>query len=607
MKTFKKTILITIVVLVFGGAIFITNLIWFRPFNINHFYNKVFIEFALDNPELVTGLGIPVMSDLYNDQLTDMSVAFNERQNEKTRGSLQTLLSYDRENQSEAELLNTDILAWFLQNTVDGMVYDYHNYPVNQMTGIQIGLPNMMQTSHNIIDEEDAEAYIKRLNAFPVKFDQLMEGLKIREEKGIIPPNFIIDITLKGMKEFVELTPKENSLYTNLVEKLDDLEGVDEESKNQYLAECEKAIVESVYPSWQSVIDLYEDWNDRLATSDAGVWKFPDGDKYYAQQVRNHTTTDLTPAEIHEIGLSEVARIKKEMWEILISQGYADTTRTLGDYITELNSEERFLFENTDEGREECIAEYQRIIDHISQNLDGVFGLRPKDTVEVRRVPEFRQEGSAGAYYQPPALDGSRPGVFYTNLRDMNEVIKFGMKTLAYHEAVPGHHFQISIQRGLKDVPFFRTILPFTAFSEGWALYAEQVAFEQGFYENDPFGNLGRLQAEMFRAVRLVVDSGIHFKKWTREEAIEYMVENTGMPRGEVVTEIERYIIMPGQALAYKIGMMKMLEFRQKAMDALGDKFNIMEFHDVVLGNGSVPMSILEQIIDEWIEGKSNV
>jgi uncharacterized protein (DUF885 family) len=277
----------------------------------------------------------------------------------------------------------------------------------------------------------------------------------------------------------------------------------------------------------------------------------------------------------------------------------------LGDVIQALNKEERFLFPNDDDGRAMVIEEYDRILDEINANLDDAFDIRPKAGLEVKRVPEFKEEGSPGAYYNQPAMDGSRGGVFYANLRNVHESVKFGMKTLAYHEGIPGHHFQIAIQSELEGVPVFRTLGIFTAYVEGWALYSEQLAWELGFYENDPFGNLGRLQAEMFRAVRLVVDTGIHYKKWTREEAIDYMVANTGMTTTEVTTEIERYIVMPGQACAYKIGMMKILELREKAKLALGDKFDLREFHNVVLKNGAVPLDILEELVDEYVQANA--
>jgi uncharacterized protein (DUF885 family) len=310
---------------------------------------------------------------------------------------------------------------------------------------------------------------------------------------------------------------------------------------------------------------------------------------------------------VHQLGLSEVARIKTEMNAILSSEGYADSTKTLGEIIQKLNTEDRFLYPNTDEGRQLILDDYARIIDDISTKLDAVFNVRPKAGIEVKRVPEFKEEGTAGAYYERPAMDGSRGGVFFANLRNTDETVKFAMKTLAYHEGVPGHHFQIAIAGELQDLPMFRGVIPFTSYIEGWALYTEQLAWELGFYENDPFGNLGRLQAEMFRAVRLVVDTGIHHKKWTREEAIDYMIENTGMTTGEVTSEIERYIVMPGQACAYKIGMLKILELRAHAKTALGDRFDLRDFHDVVLKNGAVPLVVLEEIVQTYIDEKLKV
>jgi uncharacterized protein (DUF885 family) len=382
--------------------------------------------------------------------------------------------------------------------------------------------------------------------------------------------------------------------------KIDKLEAFSSEEKASYKKQVEKEIETTVFGAYRNLIQYFEQLKIK-ATTDDGVWKLPNGDAYYRYQLKQMTTTDLEPEEVHQIGLSEVERITSEMQKILLAEGYAETTKTNGEIIQELNKEERFLYQNNDAGRQEVIDGYMAILDEINNGLDNAFDIRPKASMEVKRVPEFKQEGAAGAYYEQPPMDGSRGGVFYANLRDVTETVKFGMKTLAYHEGVPGHHFQIAIQGELENVPIFRKFPLFTAYTEGWALYAEQLAWELGFYENDPFGNLGRLQAEMFRAVRLVVDTGIHYKKWTREEAIEYMITNTGMTTGEVVTEIERYIVMPAQACAYKIGMMKILELREKAKSKLGNQFELKEFHNVVLKNGAVPLDVLEEIIESYV------
>lgn len=604
----------TLLILLFLGIAWLVNLIWFRPLNIRHFYDRVFIELAMDDPELVTSLGIPVLYDWSKDELTDVSDAKQWEDFNKLKEDLATLKKYDFEDQSQENQLNTKILAWFIGTQLDGESYFYHDYPVNQMFGVQSNLPSFMESSHKIRDNSDIEAYIKRLSLFDAKFDQVLEGLKIREEKGIIPPKFVIQRVLNEMNGFIgkkkadELLAKgnidparANILYTNLETKITKVEDLTEEEKEDYKRQAEEQINTTVFPAYQKLINYFEDLSAR-ATTDDGVWKFPDGEAYYRHELKLNTTTDLSPEEVHQIGLSEVARIQGEMWDILRNEGYADTTKTLGAVIQNLNKEERFLFPNTDEGRKMVLEEYNKILDKINADLDDAFDVRPKSGLEVKRVPEFKEEGSAGAYYEQPAMDGSRGGTFYANLRNVHESVKFGMKTLAYHEGIPGHHFQIAIQGELEGVPIFRTLGLFTAYVEGWALYSEQLAWELGFYENDPFGNLGRLQAEMFRAVRLVVDTGIHYKKWRRKEAIDYMVANTGMTTSEVTTEIERYIVMPGQACAYKIGMIKILELREKAKKTLGDRFDLRKFHNVVLKNGAVPLDILEELIDAYIQ-----
>ncbi len=612
-KTWKFWVGRSLLVILLLGIGWVVNLIWFKPFNIKYFYDRLFIELALGSPELVTQLGVPVLYDLSKDELADASDEAQWEQFNDMKEDYEMLKSYDFESQSKENQLNTQILSYFLETQIEGEPYFYHGYPVNQMFGVQSNLPSMMESSHKLRNESDVEAYITRLSKFDTKFSQVLDNLKLREEKGIIPPTFIIEKVLNEMKGFtgqgestkinleVDEDPvRSNILFAHLKTKLEDMEDLTDEERATYLARTEEEIRMTVFSAYQELIDYFEGLYTRSNTQ-AGVWKFPDGDAYYAHQLKSNTTTNYTPQQVHETGLSEVARIKKEMWDILISEGYTDTTRAIGAVIQGINKEERFLWQNNDEGRKQVIEEYNRILDEINARIDEVFDVKPKAELLVRRVPEFKEEGSAGAYYQGPAMDGSKGGTFYANLRDVSETVKFGMKTLAYHEGVPGHHFQVAIQSELEDVPIFRTLALFSAFTEGWALYTERLAWEMGMYEGDPFGNLGRLQAEMFRAVRLVVDTGIHYKRWTREEAIAYMVANTGMTTTEVTTEIERYIVMPGQACAYKTGMMKILELRDKARTELGDKFNIKEFHNVVLKNGAVPLDILEELIDNYI------
>lgn len=605
----------TLLALLVLGGVWITNLIWFKPFSINHFYEKVFVEILVNNPELTTQLGVPLLYDLYKSDLDDISDHRLWEKFKKDKKNYETLLSYNFERQSPDNQLNTRILEYFMKvNSVEREPFFYYDYPVNQMFGVQSSLPAMMVNSHKLNNAKDIKAYIARLSKFDIKFSQLLENLTIRESKGIILPQFIITILLDEMRGFVGLTSdspangaadpmaavKSNVLYTNFVTKVDAINDISEEQKSDYKNQVAEAIENTVFPAYQSIIDYFEDLYLK-ATSDAGVWKFPNGDNYYKYMLKLHTTTNLSPEEVYNIGIAEVKRIKEEMNAILLGEGYADATKTIGEIIQALSSEERFVYPDNDEGRQMIIAEYKRILDEISIGLGDVFDLFPKAGLDVRRVPEFKEEGSPIAYYGQPAMDGSRDGVFYINLRAPHEIVKFGMKTLAYHEGIPGHHFQIAIQNELEGLPTFRRVIPFNAYVEGWALYAEQLAWELGFYENDPFGNLGRLQAEMFRAVRLVVDVGIHYKKWTREQAIEYMAAHTGDPIGQIVTEVERYVVMPGQACAYMVGMLKILELRERTKQELGDKFDLREFHTTILKNGAVPLDILEDIINDYI------
>ncbi len=576
----------------------VVRLIWFKPVSINHFYERVFFYFALQNPELLSMIGIleQVGLNFHNDDLTDLSDAQFQKVNRFVGKSLNTLRSYDRAKQTPAQLLSTDILDWFLEDQARAEKFMYHDYPVNQMFGVQNELPKFFAEIHRLDKPKGARYYIKRLSKVGVKFDQVLEGLRIRESKGVIPPRFVIHRVLEEMRGFIGVEVRENIMYTAFKEKVEKLD-LGEGKKVQLYEAVERGIRETVYPAYQRLIDYFE-YLEPKATTEDGVWKLPDGEAYYAHRLRSSTTTEMTPDEVHETGLSEVARIQAEMDAILKQLGH--TQGSVAERMVALGKEARFLYPNTDEGRAQAMEDYQAMIDHIDQGLDDLFDIRPKAGVKVERVPEFSEKTAPGAYYNPPAMDGSRPGIFYANLRDMNEVVKFDMRTLAYHEAVPGHHFQIALAQELKGLPMFRRMVPFTAYVEGWALYSEKLAREHGFM-GDRYSELGCLKAELFRAVRLVVDTGIHQKRWTREEAIAYMEENTGMATSEIVTEVERYIVMPGQACSYKVGMLKVVELREKAMEALGDKFEIKAFHNVVLKNGAMPLSILEQLVDAYI------
>lgn len=569
---------------------------WWHPSSIDNLFNKILLQRALGEPEMLSRLA-PLDRfglDFYNDDLNDRSEERISEDYALARENLRTLRDWNPVDLSSQEDLSRRILIWFLQDMVDGEAWRYHRYPVNQMFGVQSELPTFLATIHQISDSSDADNYLARLQQVALALEQTIASLEHRRKRGVLPPTFVIDRVLDEMRDFIAAPPEANILYASFAERLG-AAGI--EDTDHWLRPAAAVISRSVYPAYERLIE----WFVRVrpqTDNRAGVWKLPDGDAYYAWLLRHHTTTDRKPAQIHQTGLDEVERIQGQMREILQNLGYEGSD--VGQIMAELGEDPRFLYADTDAGRQQILLDYQAIVDEIGVGLDAFFLTKPRAGVKVRRIPVFKEKTSAGAYYNGPAMDGSRPGIFYANLHDIKATPKFGMRTLAYHEAIPGHHLQIAIQREQAGLPFFRRVLPFTAYSEGWALYAERLAWEAGFHK-DPYSNLGRLTAELFRAVRLVVDTGIHYRRWTREEAIAYMRGNTGMAMSDVTAEIERYIVMPGQATAYKTGMMHILHLRERARTGLGKNFDIRKFHDLVLRGGSVPLGILEEVVGAWI------
>ena len=598
-KWFGTLLLLAILAL----AAFLVNAIWFKPVSSRIFYERVFLEFGLQSPELLSQLrlleGFGIRG--HNAELDDRSQASADQQFAKLKADLATLRSYDRDSMTEAEKLNYDMLEWFMAHQVEGEKWRYHDYPVNQLFGVQSMLPRFMVNTHQLKDKTDAEQYISRLQQFDRVFGQVVEDLNIRAAKGVVPPRFVLEKVLSEVQGLTSGAAEQQLMYTHFTTAIAKIEGLTEADRASLTTQVKAAIEQSVLPGYQKLTGYLTD-TVASATTDDGVWKLPEGDQYYAYALKQHTTTDLTPEQIHQMGLDEVARIQQEMLTILQAQGISGDN--VAQMMTALGDDPRFLYPDSNEGRQQILADYKTIIADIETKLTPAFNIRPKAAMDVQRVPEFAEKTSPGAYYNPPAMDGSRPGVFFANLYDIRATPKFGMKTLAVHEGMPGHHFQIAIQQELKGLPTFRNILPFTVYAEGWALYTEQLMAELGLYKDDPFGDLGRLQAELFRAIRLVVDTGIHHKRWSREQAIAYMSGNAGMAKSDVESEIERYIVMPGQACAYKVGMMKLLELRSKAQQELGDKFKLTDFHDVVLQNGSMPLAILERVVEQYIAAK---
>lgn len=600
MKRAIRWTLAAVLLLVLVSSALLAHTVWFKPLKINWFFERVFIEYAIDDPQILSSLRIlPAWLDWYSDDLTDQSLERGDRLSKKVADDLRMLRRYDRSALDEDTRLSYDILEHFLSVQVDGQPFRYHNYPLNQLFGIQNGIPTFLATQHPVGSAKDVANYLSRLGQIATVFSQVMDGLRLREQQGIIPPRFVVEKVLAEMESFVAAPPSENVLYSSLADKLDALaEDIGADERERLLAQTSQLLSESVYPAYRTLIAYYRELLPR-ARPNNGVWDLPQGADFYAWAVRMHTTTDMTPAQVHAMGVSEVARIEVEMDAILRAEGLEEGS--VGERVQVIAQREDQLYPDTDEGRQQIIDDFQAIIDDADSRLDFAFDLRPKAGVKVERVPEFREKTAPGAYYQPPAFDGSRPGMFYINLRNTAEVARFGMRTLAYHEAIPGHHYQIALQQEITGVPTFRKMLPFTAFAEGWALYSERVAAESGFLPT-PLDDLGRLQAEMFRAVRLVVDTGLHDQRWTREQAIAYMLEKTGMPETDVVAEIERYIVMPGQALAYKVGMNHILALRNEAQAALGEQFDLRAFHRLLLTGGSMPMTLVSERVGQWAE-----
>lgn len=574
---------------------------WFakKPFFFRAFLDRSVVKMAFESPETLTSLGFLESVGItgHNAELDDDSPEAMDKTFAQVRDLRETLLSYSDADLDENQRISKDIALYLADFALVSEPYRYHNYPLNQLFGVQNGYPSFMQAQHQVHSVGDAENYLSRLQKVKFKFAQTLEGLKIREAKGIIPPKFVIERVLTEMNDFVATPIQDNILYSSFKTKLADTD-ISADEQARLLAAAEADIKGYVHPAYQLFIDYFTQLQAKAGTDD-GYWALPNGDLAYEQLLKFFTTTNYTADEIHAKGLAEVDRIQSEIMTILAAEGY-DISQGFSVAIEALAADPKFYYEDSDAGRAQILVDYQHILDEVNAGLGEAFRIRPEAGMEVVRIPEFKEKTAPGAYYQQPAIDGSRPGRFYANLYDIKATPKYGMRTLAYHEGIPGHHFQIAVAMELEGMPLIRKMAPFTAYIEGWALYSERLAWELGF-QKDPFDNIGRLQAELFRAVRLVVDTGIHHSRWTREQAIDYMKKNTGMSDRDVTAEIERYIVMPGQATAYKVGMMKILELREKAKSALGDKFDLRDFHDVVLKNGAVPLDILETLVDRYI------
>lgn len=554
------------------------------PFD--QFLDQSYNQFLLRDPEAITDLGLAAQFGMGNDQLTDISDAYIRETQALESAVLDLLRAYDRESLTPDQQLSYDIYEWYLDDLVRGHEFMYYRYLVSQFIySVPDSLIYLFTELHPISSRQDAEDYVTRLSQVGVKFEQLLEGLRLSEEAGATLPRFLIPWTINNLENISRSRARSTPFYTVFRDKLNALDDLSDAEKEALLESAETEIEDTVIPAFQSVVAYLGDLR-RVASDDAGVWKFPEGAAYYQYILRHQTTTAMTADEIHELGLREVERIRAEMRVIFDELGYPQD-ETLSQLYARVTRDGGVVRGS------DITAQYEALIDEVEQRLPDVFDRLPDAEVIVIRDPN-----SGGGYYQPPAIDGSRPGAFYAS--PANTLARFNMASLAYHEAIPGHHLQIALAQEM-NLPFFRRASTFTAYVEGWALYAERLAWEMGLYDDDPYGDLGRLQYEAFRAVRLVVDTGMHAKGWTFEDAVNYMIENTGFAPGNAQWEIARYVVLPGQATAYMIGMLEILDLRQSAMDRLGDKFDLREFHNVILGSGSMPLDLLRQVVEDYI------
>jgi uncharacterized protein (DUF885 family) len=565
----------------------------------NQLFEELFMEGVMRSPMFQSYLGIKKDQDKWDD-FSDERALENLQ---ITKDNLKKLNAIDRTKLDPQTMVSLDLAKQQVNEEIADFKWRYHNYPLNQMFGIHSQVPAMLINQHQITNKVDAEAYVARLNAITPLFDQVIDGLNVRAEQGIIAPKFVYPYVIEDSQNLIKGAPfsegEQSTLLADFSTKVGKLE-IDELEKQTLIDSATSALKSNVKPSYEKLIAAVKVIQEK-ASDINGAWKFPNGKDFYNNALARTTTTDLTSDQIHQIGLSEVARIHDEMRVIMKKVGFEGDLKAFFEFM---RNDPQFYYEESEEGKQRYLTEATQLIDNMKSRLDELFIVKPKADMTVKAVEAFREKSAGKAFYQSPSMDGTRPGVYYANLYRMSDMPSYQMEALAYHEGIPGHHMQLAIAQELQGIPKFRKFGRFTAYTEGWGLYSEQLPKEIGLY-SDPYSDFGRLAMELWRACRLVVDTGIHAMKWDRQQGIDYYANNTPNPIPDAVKMVERHIVMPSQATAYKIGMLKILELRNKAKTELGEKFDIREFHEVVLKNGPVSLSVLSQYIDDYIANKS--
>lgn len=570
---------------------------------------EIMREIVRDSPETATALGAPadMTGGSYANKLDDRSPQSVIALKTKVDRWLKSLAAFDRKTLTGQDAINYDVIAQQYGGLQAAMTLGYGQfsvsgwfgpYVINPLDSAFVTLPDFLDSQHAIRNTADAEDYLSRLAAVAVAIDQERTRFEADVKAGVIPPDFLIDRSLALLNDLVKGAPRDSVYVKSLERRLVVLPDVDPQLRDGFLARARGIVTADIDPAHRRLIDALQAARPRAGHS-ASASSLPNGAAYYAAALKFHTTTDLTAEQIHNIGLEQVAKITAEMDLILQSQKIV--AGSVGQRMAALAHDPRFVYPNTDEGRARILAALNGQTQKMQALLPKYFDKLPKSAIAIKRAPIYSEESQPGAYYMPPPVDGSRPSAFYINLRNTADWPSYTLPTLTYHEAIPGHHLQNALILEKQDLPLLRRWLWFTAYGEGWGLYAEQLADEMGVYANDPYGRLGYLQSQLFRAARLVVDTGMHYYGWSREQAIAYMVRTTGDNVASVTTEVERYAVWPGQACAYMIGRLEIDRLRDKGMASLGPKFSLKGFHTAVLENGGLPLSSLERQVDDWI------
>ena len=566
----------------------------------NQFYESIFLDQVQDSPEFQTRLGYKSNYDQWDD------ITWEERRRKirKAMSNLQYLhdnIDYDKLD--EAAKISYRLIERRFERQIESSDYIFNSYPITHRGGKHSSIPSFLINYHKVDDEDDVKDYLQRLRNIEPLMDDLIKELELREDLNILAPKFVYPQAIKVSQNIISGYPfedvrKRNVIFNDFSRKLDKLD-LSSPVKTRYLSEAEAILVTIINSSYRKLIDFLS-IQETKATDNFGVWKYTNGAEYYQFQLDGYTTLGLTPEQVHTTGLQEVERIHQEIYGIMEETQFEGT---LQDFFEFMRTDPQFYYPDNQKGRDAYLNQVNVVMDTLTANIDQLFNGLPSIPFIVKAVEPYREESAGIAFYQRGKADGSRPGIYYANLYTMQDMPTYKLENLAYHEAIPGHHMQISIALETKGMPSFRKYGGYSVYSEGWALYSETLPKEVGLYK-DPYSDFGRLSGELWRACRLVVDTGIHHYRWTREEGIEYYRSNTANPEGECVKMVERHIVWPGQAVSYKIGMLKIQELREYAETALGEKFSLQDFHDIVLKNGAMTMDILHDVVYQWVENQ---